>query len=53
MRLQPFPSGSLSADPSPPPAPAQPPARWGPAGGLPGGRCWQAGSPTTEEVYDH
>lgn len=43
-----FPSDSASANPSPPPAPARPPGRWGPAGGLPAGRCWLPGSPVTE-----
>lgn len=39
------PSGSASANTSPSPVPARPPGRWGPAGGLPGGRCWPTGSP--------
>lgn len=43
-----FPSGFVSVSTSPPPAPARPPARWGPAGGLPGGRCWPTGSPATK-----
>lgn len=33
---------------SPSPVPARPPGRWGPAGGLPGGRCWPTGSPVPE-----
>lgn len=44
-----FPSDSVSAGPSPPPAPALPPGRWGPAGGLPAGRCWRTGSPGRDE----
>ena len=42
------PSGSFSAGPSPPRAPARPPERWGLAGGLPEGRCWPIGSPNTD-----
>lgn len=43
-----FPSGSVSVNTSLPPVPARPPARWGPAAGLPGGRCWLTGSPATK-----
>lgn len=46
--VQGCPSGSFSAGPSPPRAPARPPERWGLAGGLPGGRCWPTGSPNTD-----
>lgn len=42
------PTGSVSAGPSPPQAPAQPPERSDPAGGLPGGHCWPTGSPNTD-----
>lgn len=43
-----FPSGSVSVNTSLPPVPARPRARWGPAAGLPGGRCWLTGSPATK-----
>lgn len=50
------PSGSVLASSSPPQAPARPPEHSGPAGGLPGGRCWPTGSPRFgghTQIYTH